>query len=284
MCQILSSLLANVCRCSGLYKLVVYQARLKPNWIRRTNTDYTRYGHIEGIDADKIAYAMQASEAAFILVNPGEEVMVAIMKGKDEYTDENLYIGFTNEGAAQLKKIFPDLRSGSKTYDQVKVEFEVKHMFFNNLVKSVNGIAPIIVQRLLPQPQDFLTKSSDYFQYKHYMHALVSQLDSDDQLNALKKIALCPSQSPPILINGSFGTGKTRVLAIAAYYITEMSKEPARVLVCAHHQASADHFVESYFGEMATNRKYSWRSRFIRLTSFNYNYFCLLYTSDAADE
>ena len=269
----------NVCRCSGLYKLVVYQARLKPNWIRRSiNTEsqgYVRYGHVEGISPDKIAYATQASEAVYIVVNLGEEVKVDIMRENYDHTDENLYIGFTREGVTQLKKVFPDLPNSNKTYDEVKIEFEVKHMFFDNLVKSVNGIDPIIVQRLLPQAQDFLTSPSEYFQYKHHMHALVSQLDSDDQVNALKTIALYPSQSPPILINGSFGTGKTRVLAIAAYYITEMARkparEPARVLVCAHHQISADNFVESYFGEMATNRQYPWQARFIRLTSSHYN-------------
>ena len=103
------------------------------------------------------------------------------------------------------------------------------------------------------------------------MHELVSQLDPDDQLNALKTIALCPARSPPILINGSFGSGKTRVLAIAANYITEMATEPARVLVCAHHQVSADTFTETYFGEMVMNRKHSWQVRFIRLTSSNYH-------------
>ena len=63
------------------------------------------------------------------------------------------------------------------------------------------------------------------------------------------------------------------MLAIAAYYITEMAREPARVLVCAHHQASADNFVESYFGDMVTNfqEKHSWQARFIRLTSSHYN-------------
>ena len=99
------------------------------------------------------------------------------------------------------------------------------------------------------------------------MQEIFSKLDPEDQLNALKKIVQCPAQSPPVLINGSFGTGKTRVLAYAAYYFTEIAVKPARILVCAHHQVSADQFVESYFGAMVLN---GWHVRLIRLTSTNY--------------
>ena len=258
-----------------MYKLVLYQARLKPKWIWKSTSDryqsqgYIRYGIIEGIDPDKIAYATQASEAVYIMANQ-VEVKADIMKENYDHTDENMYIGFTQDGVAQLNKAFPGLPNGNKTYDQVKFEFEVKHMFFDGLIKSVNYIDPIIIQRILPLPRDFLPKSSTFFRYKHNMHAIISQLDPDDQLAALKTITLCPAQSPPILINGSFGTGKTRVLAIAAYYIIEMAVEPARVLVCAHHQVSADNFVETYFGNMVTNRDCSKQVRLIRLTSSHY--------------
>ena len=265
----------NACRCDGVYKLVLYQARLKPQWIRRLSNDnssiYVRYGSIEGIDPDKIAYATQASEAAIIVVNE-VEVKADIMRENYKHTDENMYIGFTQESIPNLKKAFRDLSNSNKTYEHVKVEFEVKHLFFDNLIKSVNKIDPIIAQRLLPEPQDFLLKSSElaFFQQdeSESIPIISSQLDPDDQLNALKIIAQSPAQSPPILINGSFGTGKTRVLAFAAYYFTEVAVKPTRVLICAHHQVSADHFVESYFGEMIKN---NWHVRLIRLTSMNYN-------------
>ena len=243
-------------------------------WIRRAGETprlrYIRYGHIEGMTADQIAYATQASEAVFIVEQKGVEVQADIMKENFNHTDENLYIGFTQIGVDQLKRVFLDLQGSKRAYESVQIEFEVKHLYFNNLVKSVNSISPVIVQRLLPNTEDFLPKSSHLFQYKHHMHALISQLDSDDQLNALKTIVLCPAQSPPILVHGSFDTGKTRVLSIAAYYFTEMAIEPCRVLVCAHHQSSADNFVDLYFGEMMANRKYSWKVRLIRLTSVAY--------------
>ena len=262
-------------RCSGVYNLILYQARLKPKWLRRSTLNeqsppgYVRYGFIEGINPDKIAHATQASEAVYIIANK-VEVKVGIMRENYDHTDENLYVGITREGDSQLSKAFSDHSNSNKTYNQVKVEFEVKHMFFDGLIKSVNFIDPLIIQRILPQCQDFLHKSSNFFRYRHDMHAIISQLDPDDQLAALKAIVQCPAQSPPILINGSFGTGKTRVLAIAAYYIIEMAVEPARVLICAHHQASADNFIESYFGNMMTNRVFSKRVRIIRLTSSSY--------------
>ena len=263
----------SIYRCDGVYKLVVYQARFKPEWIRGTRDNasqgYVRYGHIEGIDADKIAYATQASEAAYIVHSAHKQVMVDIMRENYNHTDENLYISFTRDSDEQIRKVFPDLSKDKKSYI-VRIEFEVKHMYFDNLIKSVSNIDPVIIRRLLPQRDDFLPKSSGFFQYKPHMHGIISQLDADDQLAALKTIALCPPQSPPILINGSFGSGKTRVLACAAYYITEMAKEPARVLLCAHHQASADSFVESYFGDLLTNPKHSWQVCFVRLTSNMY--------------
>ena len=197
-----------------------------------------------------------------------------ILRANYNHTDENMYIGFSEDHIEQLRKVFPDLSNRGITYDQIKIEFEVKHIFFDGLIKSVNRIDPIIIQRLLPRAQDFLTKSSDYFQYKHHMHTVVSQLDPGDQFNALKTIVLCPAQSPPILINGSFGSGKTRVLAIATYYITEMAMETVRILICAHHQISADNLVESYFGNMMENKVYPWQINLIRLTSSSHNARC----------
>lgn len=256
-------------RCNGIYTFKIYQSGQKPDWIRRTDgtqgEGYVRYGHIEGMNADQIAYATQASEAVYIVNEVGKEVKADIMKENFNHTDENLYIGFTRDGVNLLGSMFLDLPRSNASYDQVKVEFEVKHMYFDNLVKSVNSIDLAMIHRLLPCPGDFLPKSSELSRCGH-----ISQLDTDDQLEGLKTIVQCPARSPPILINGSFGTGKTRLLAIATYYFTKMAQEPARVLVCAHHQVSADSFVECYFGEMMTNQECPWIVRLIRLTSNNY--------------
>ena len=69
------------------------------------------------------------------------------------------------------------------------------------------------------------------------------------QMYALYKIINSDCSKAPVLVVGSFGTGKTRVLARAAYQILHNDSE-AKVIVCAHHQASADSLIENYFGKM----------------------------------
>lgn len=246
----------------------------KPNWIYRINSGsygVVRYGHLEGIDSDIVAYATQSSEAAVIIPHKGSEIRMEIMKENFSHSDDHLYIGFRHEEITKLKKAFPELPNSKVTYNNIKVEFEVKHSYFNNLIRSVSCIPDDIMKRLLPKLEEFQPRSSAHFQYTKEMQPLVSQLDPYDQLNALKTVTMHPCSSPPVLINGSFGTGKSRVLAIATYFITEKStdSQPARVLLCAHHQASADYFVETYFGEIM--QKYSWRVKhFFRVTSSRY--------------
>ena len=56
--------------------------------------------------------------------------------------------------------------------------------------------------------------------------------------------------SAPVLIPGPFGSGKTRLLAVAAQEIlrySEENKEDGRVLICCYQQDSADVFMNEYF-------------------------------------
>lgn len=259
-----------LCRCNGEYTLVIYQCDIKPHWLyNQKDSICVRYGHIEGIDADRAAYATQASEIAVVIGSDGSKAKMEIMKENFNHSDEHLYIGFNRKEIANFKEIFQELPNSKVTYSQIEVQFEVKHSYFNNLIRSVNNIAPDIINRLLPVREDFLSRCPGNFQYTTSMQPMISQLDSDDQLNALKTVAVCPTSSPPVLINGSFGTGKSRVLAIAAYYISETLKQ-ARILVCAHHQASVDHFVETYFGDMI--QEHSWNIKhFFHVTPTDYH-------------
>ena len=68
-------------------------------------------------------------------------------------------------------------------------------------------------------------------------------------MEALKVIAGCPASGPPVLIAGPFGTGKTRVLALAAHYFLQQSIEkdsPLRILVCTQQHTSADAYLQMY--------------------------------------
>ena len=93
------------------------------------------------------------------------------------------------------------------------------------------------------------------------------QIDLDvGQIRALKVI-LTSIPDLPILVAGPFGTGKTRLLARASYEI--LKEKNARVLICAHHQASVDTFVEKYFGPMIENKDNPWVINFLRVIPNN---------------
>ena len=153
---------------------------------------------------------------------------------------------------------------------QLNVQFEVKHSYFNNLHKAIECLShEVIAAKIMPEsfikfpPSPMSRFSSGILKPDSYSH---------DQLAALQMITSCPASVPPVLITGAFGTGKTRLLASAAYYILEharLSGQTTRVLVCAHHQASADAFLECYC-ELA-NPQHLWSVPLTRLTSESYH-------------
>ena len=69
----------------------------------------------------------------------------------------------------------------------------------------------------------------------------------------------------PIVVVGSAGTGKTKVLARAVYQIFSHTKNP-RVLLCTHHQKSADLFLTKYFVPMRVH--HGWKVSLARMTQF----------------
>ena len=77
--------------------------------------------------------------------------------------------------------------------------------------------------------------------------ALKLKTCSEDQRNALATIAACPIGSPPVLVTGPFGTGKTRILALAAHYFLQCStrvQSKTCILVCTQQHVSADAFLD----------------------------------------
>ena len=228
---------------------MLHQAGLKqPTWMsNEANRFHVRFGYLLGLDGDQIAYATQASEGAYI-VHKGKQVKVHILMENFSHTDERMYIALDRRNLEKLEKLKMLSVSRGPYKSPVKVEFELKHSYFNNLHDAVECLSPEIIARILPQAREFETnyhlQIPDLQQYKQYC--------SQDQLNALQTIATCPSNGPPILIAGAFGTGKTHILAVTAHYLFKSSKgnRPARVLVCTHHRASADTFLKCYLDLM----------------------------------
>ena len=235
-----------------------------------------RYGYFSNLSADQIAYATQSSEGAFIVSEGREdEVAVEILRENFEHCDEKMYVAIKDKDEGMLSKIVSKPLPRSPTnLENLSIEFEVKHSYFDSLIKAINNIEPEIIARIMPLPQDFLPLST--CTSSHHVHQLLSQIPSnfdinlDDQLRALSTILSSDSRSPPVIVNGSFGTGKTRLLAITTRCLVEQgrsSKKPVRVLICAHHQSSVDHYIEQYFGPMTKHEHHPWRVKLIRLTS-----------------
>ena len=113
-----------------------------------------------------------------------------------------------------------------------------------------------MIKRILPSLEDFC-QPSQTFPKESLLQQLPRSIDIDqDQLNALHKIISSDPKSPPIIVNGSFGAGKTRLIAVATYSVIQHGlnlRVPVRVLICAHHHISADHLIEEYFGNMFRN-------------------------------
>ena len=247
----------------------MYQQGRQPPWIRQERYYQSHCGYLEGITPDQVAYATQASEAVYIV-----GVRADILRANFNHADNRMYIAFQMEGFQTLCRMFPELKH-VQCVDGVNVEFEVNHRYFNNLIKAVNGVSQEVINRVMSQREDFVQPARpEEFPWTDHIRYHLQNLDNEGQLAAMSSIFVCRNDSPVILLRGSFGTGKTRVLALAAYLFTEFGKkkrQPARVLICAHHQHSADHLVKSYFGPMISDKKHPWENvTLVRLNNRDY--------------
>lgn len=243
-----------------------------PKWLRPTKG--SRYGFLLNVSTDQIAYASQASEGAFIVSQDRElEVRLEILKENYQHSDEKMYISFKETQLSALRAMASQEISPQNRlcFNNLTVEFEVKHSYFNALVKAVNRLPVGNIDRILPTPADFHAFRSVS---KEYIFSMLTKLPEnitfherdEDQVDALCKILSCIRKSPPVIVDGSFGTGKSRLLAVATNCVLQYgfdSGEPVRVLVCAHHQASANYFIENFFGPMFDRSSIS----LVRLTS-----------------
>ena len=235
------------------------------------------------MSGDKIAYATQSSECAVIIPCAGEEIIAEILRENNNHIDDRLYLGLDPTNTANVMRFF----HGKSTSIDSEVQFEVKHSYFNNLHDAVENLSSAVIARLLPTTVNI--KPLNKIQSIPQSCYEVIHLDTDcpgPQANAVRLIASCPNSNPPFLITGSFGTGKTRLLAAATHHFLQEghhSRQPVRVLVCAHHQASVDTFIDNYFGVMKSDAKYPWKEIVVRITPREYNFhtakYPLLYTT-----
>ena len=142
------------------------------------------------------------------------------------------------------------------------VRFVLKHSYFQNLHRAVECLSDTTLTKLLPYPKD-LREYPQYTQRVRMRRPELPQfrLDYDYQFDAMINI-LYSAPNAPFLVTGPFGTGKTRMLATAAYMIlmgdsttpSHCEQPVTRVLLATHHMQTADSYLDNYFGPAVKNR------------------------------
>ena len=147
-------------------------------------------------------------------------------------------------------------------YFKAEVKFELKHSYFQHLHVAINRLPQHVVRRLNPTLEQL---SFPREEKRHYFRSPEPPYDclqlDQVQMKALH-VTLNSSPDFPILVAGPFGTGKTRLLARAAYDI--LGKRRSRVLICAHHHVSVDTFM-NYFGAMKRDEDNPWPIGMVRV-------------------
>ena len=227
-----------------MYDVALYQNGFIPRGLRYDDEEkFDRFGHITSDDGDTLNHAEQASQGSFIILDANSFVHAhhVYATPSQKVNVNSIIVGFTADDHNKLKKsgVYQRIAFSFKA----EVKFELKHSYFERCHKAVRYLTLNTVQRLNPTRSCLETDRSEYIPgVPPYDNIKLDQV----QLKALCG-TLSSSRASPILIAGPFGTGKTRLLARAAYEILKWRN--ARVLICAHHQTSADTFVD-YFSDM----------------------------------
>ena len=205
-----------------------------------------------------MSYARQAAEAAHIVLDGERTVYVDFVTyGVKRGYGNTITVGFSKQAYAALKKF-----KGQQSCFECDVKFELKHSYFHRQHEALDALPPHVIERLLPSST---TKNYDTPSISKASN-IDLELDYTGQMQALK--AIINKGNDSVIIAGPFGTGKTRVLARATFELLRQNRD-CKILICAHHQASADTFIE-YFGEAQNERTFFKRIRIVRVATFKY--------------
>lgn len=218
---------------------------------------YKLHGELSGLSDDQIAYVSQSAdqrEGVIIMAKNrmNEVCRAAILRQNYTHTDNKLYIAFDEQNETKLRERFKNIfEQGDCKGVAVHVKFKLKYSYFKNLSQSIWRIPQDIIAKIMPDSQSLCQFECLDLDFDKY---LPKGSFSNDQTKALKMIVSSPSNGPPSLITGPFGTGKSHLLAAAAYWLFRNSrdtKKPVRILVCTQQRESADNFFLLYHGLMS---------------------------------
>ena len=237
------------------------------DWRAEENEDKrdVRYGYLSAdhLDGDKVAYAEQACEkdGNLVISYNGEDYLAKmILVYPQKKQQDHIYIRMPKVDALKFT-----YNKSQFVIPEVHVMFELKYSYFDRLHEAVDLLSHGTIQRLIPVDSSWFScpgENPALFLFNRYKEFLT--LDHG-QLKALQMIVYAEPKAPVIVV-GSFGTGKTQMLAQAAFqiFIAKHGENP-RVLVCAHHQASANAFLTNYFGPM---KELGWKVSIVRMIMY----------------
>ena len=236
-------------RCDGVYTITIF-----------LHVTGTIHGTIEGLVSTQVAYVRQEADGVQLsLPTPMVQsqqrtppIVAQFTQQTYEQTDNMVYFEFADGRQIQLVTKYCPYLLQNPTSLQCPVQFIVKHHYFVGLHFSLENLQPHIISKLVPRPTD-LNLSLNQIRYLPKPDINILSLDQEYQLLALKKVVGCSSNAI-FLITGPFGTGKTRLLATAAYNFLKSPNSRSRVLICTCHVQSADAYINDYFGPMVDQR------------------------------
>ena len=232
------------CRCDGEYELSIppteeIEKHLQELSRKPRQKHYDYYGYLS-MTGDQIAYVSQAAQSwqgVRLMVDGHKECGADILQENYDHVEEKLYIGLSDD--------FQGSSLNTTMATKVFVNFKLKYSYFNNLRNSVNRLSKNVVRRLMLD-NPFNKQLGEFSAHQvpnpidHYKRQC-----SPDQFQALKLIT-SSSTSEPVVIIGPFGTGKTRILALASHFLFTSPSKKSKILVCTHQRVSADTFLEAF--------------------------------------
>ena len=142
------------------------------------------------------------------------------------------------------------------------MEFDLKHSYFNRQHEALEALPWHVIQQIIPTKR----VACDTQVNRKIKKCDCLKLDDKGQMQALTGIL--QQDSDPLIIAGPFGTGKTRVLARAAYELI-MQNRTRIILICTHHQNSADTFIE-YFHSLQMEKQAFNTIKIVRVHTYDY--------------
>ena len=243
----------SICRCDGEYKLFILDESTKRGPFHKSKRDsranYSTEAYLTRLDGDQNLISNAAQASGTVSINYAQSTIQAdILPQNYSHTEERLYVVISSKKNKDI-----DLSK----YHQgctVLIKFEFEHEYFDYLRDSVAKVPLKVVSRIVPDefPSTMNLLLNEPLDLTPFECELSLKRCSHDQLDALKAIpvSFCSKGEPPFLLTGPFGSGKTRLLALAAH-ISFRSLNLMHLLVSVQQHTSASAFF-SCFSNLAS--------------------------------